>query len=128
MVEAAGPAGADQIRLKKKGKGKMREKKATIRVIVKEPGMAPEWRIIPNELEALQREVDGYIEVVRFAEDAAMIVNEEGKLRGLEPNFRFGIDMIVGTAILVGVDGEEFTDWPLGCGRGEAIFGEAADE
>lgn len=30
-----------------------------------------------------------------------------------------------GTALLVGVDGEEFTDWPLGRGRGEAIFGEA---
>lgn len=103
------------------------QKKETIRVIVKKPGMAPEWKIIPNELEALQREVDGYIEVIRFAEDAAMIVNEEGKLRGLEPNFRWGIDMIVGTAILVGVDGEEFTDWPLGGGRGEAIFGEAAD-
>ncbi len=90
----------------------MMQKKETIRVIVKEPGMAPEWRIIPNELEALQREVDGYIEVVRLSGNAAMIVNEEGKLRGMAPNFRYGIDMIVGTAVFVGTDGEEFTDFP----------------
>ena len=103
------------------------QKKETIRVIVKEPGMAPEWRIIPNELEALQREVDGYIEVIRFAEDAAMIVNEEGKLLGLEPNFRFGVDMIVGTAILCGIDGEEFTDWPGDMGAAERVTGGGDD-
>lgn len=37
-----------------------------------------------------------------------MIVNEEGKLIGLPPNFRLNYDTIVGTAVFVSADGEEF--------------------
>lgn len=74
---------------------------------------------IENTLEALQSAVDGYIETVpiRFIppDKAVMIVNEEGLLRGMAPNpaasMIAGIK-IVGPAIVVGVDGEEFTDFP----------------
>ena len=74
---------------------------------------------IENTLEALQNAVDGYIETVpiRFIppDKAVMIVNEEGLLRGMAPNpaasMIAGIK-IVGPAIAVGVDGEEFTDLP----------------
>ena len=78
--------------------------------IVKEPGWAPGIVEIPDELENYQRIVDGYIECVRWDDDHVLIVNEEGKLRGLEKNFRYGGDIIVGTAIWIGVDGEDFTD------------------
>ena len=37
-----------------------------------------------------------------------MIVNEEGKLQGFQPNFRLDHDLIVGTAVFVGVSGEDF--------------------
>ena len=50
----------------------------------------------------------GYIETVTFASDCALVVNEDGKMQGLEPNFWFVGDLIVGTAFFVGVAGEDF--------------------
>jgi len=71
---------------------------------------------IPNTLEALQAAVDGYIETLQLVPNqAVMIVNEEGLLKDLEVNtFASAIagTMIVGTALIVGVDGDEFTDIP----------------
>ena len=71
---------------------------------------------IENTLEALQAAVGGYIETVRLrVGDAVMIVNEEGLLLGLPYNTLasgFAGRTIVGTAIIVGVNGEEFTDIP----------------
>ena len=71
---------------------------------------------IENTLEALQRAVCGYIECLPLIPDrAVMIVNEEGRLRGMAPNIaasRVAGMMIVGPALIVGVDGEEFADVP----------------
>ena len=71
---------------------------------------------IDNTLEAFQNAVDGYIETVTLVSGrAVMIVNEEGLLRGLSPNpiaSAAANTQIVGTAVVVGVDGEEFTDVP----------------
>lgn len=78
--------------------------------IIKEPGCAPEIVEIPDELGNYKRIVDGYIELRYWDDDHILIVNDAGKLRGLEKNFRYGGDIIVGTAIWIGVDGEDFTD------------------
>lgn len=71
---------------------------------------------IENTLDAFQEAVDGYIETVTLVQDrAVMIVNEEGLLRDMTPNpiaSAVANTQIVGTAIVVGVDGEEFTDVP----------------
>lgn len=71
---------------------------------------------IENTLEALQKVVGGYIETVRLrVGNAVMIVNEEGLLLGLPYNTvasGFAGQPIVGTALIVGVNGEEFTDIP----------------
>lgn len=71
---------------------------------------------IENTLEALQAAVDGYIEAVTLAPGrAVMIVNEEGRLRGMAPNTVASLaagTQIVGPAVVVGVDGEEFKDIP----------------
>lgn len=71
---------------------------------------------IANTLEALQAEVHGYIETVTLVPDeAVMIVNEEGRLCGMPPNIIASViagTEIVGPAIIVGVDGDEFTDLP----------------
>ena len=79
-------------------------------------GRAHEVIEIENTLEALQKAVGGYIETVRLRVDnAVMIVNEEGLLLGLPYNTiasGFAGQSIVGTAIIVGVNGEEFTDIP----------------
>lgn len=73
---------------------------------------------IENKLEALQEAVDGYIEPVTIAPGrAVMLVNEEGLLRGMGINLiatAFAGIQIVGPAIIVGVDGEDFTDVPEG--------------
>ena len=71
---------------------------------------------IENTLEALQKVVGGYIKTVRLrVGNAVMIVNEEGLLLGLPYNTAasgFAGQPIVGTALIVGVNGEEFTDIP----------------
>ena len=71
---------------------------------------------IENTLEALQKAVDGYIETVTLISGyAVMIVNEEGLLRGMPSNptaSAVAARKIVGPALVVGVDGDEFTDIP----------------
>ena len=68
-------------------------------------------------LKNLQNIVGGPIETVSVAGGAICIFNEEGKLRGLARNFQLGnwpyADIIVGDAVIVGADGEEFGDCPL---------------
>lgn len=41
-------------------------------------------------------------------DDVIAIVNEEGKILGLEPNRRYGNDILVGNIVLVGNGEEEF--------------------
>lgn len=84
-----------------------------LKVIVKQPGKLPETIVITDELAAFQRIVGGYIQAVAFNDDHLMIVHEEGKLIGLTPNFMFRNDVIVGPAIFVGVDQEDFADCTL---------------
>lgn len=93
----------------------MGERKKMIWAIIIEPDKDPRMETIYNELHTLQRLVDGYIEVCPLAEDMVMIINEEGKLRGLPKNFWMEVigDYIVGTAVFVGVDGDEFDDVPV---------------
>lgn len=71
---------------------------------------------IENKLEAFQEAVDGYIETVTLVPDeVVMIVNEEGLLRGLGINplaTALYCSTIVGVAMVVGIDGEEFCDVP----------------
>ena len=72
---------------------------------------------ISPTLENLQKTVGGKIETLYLGRGTILIVNEEGKLQGLEPSFRIGhgafVDLIVGTAILVGQNGEDFGDVPI---------------
>lgn len=76
---------------------------------------------IDNTLEALQDAVDGYIEAITLVPNqAVMLVNEEGRLRRMYPNILASAiagTQIVGAALIVGVDGEEFTDIPLEVAR-----------
>lgn len=98
---------------------------AMISVIIKDPGKRPRHVNISNTLVNLQKTVGGYIETVHLIcydkyqhpHMVVMIVNEEGKLIGLPSNFvlqqgRFR-DVIVGTAIFCGQDGEDLTDLPV---------------
>lgn len=98
-----------------------------IRAIVKRPDEKyGHVTNISDSLKNLQRIVDGPIEVVRISYDVVCICNEEGKIQGLERNFRIGRppfgDIIVGECAIVGVDGEEFCDCPLDFGAWKLLL------
>lgn len=75
-----------------------------IRVVYKKPGRTPRMSLIRNELKALQDRVDGYIETVSLMDNIVMVVNEEGKLKKMQPNFLYGFDTIVGPAVFVATE------------------------
>ena len=92
----------------------MKEEKLTVLVV--EHDKLPRVKEIPNTLKALQREVDGYIEVVAepFTDNAVIVCDEEGKFKGKRTNrplFTYDgeiYDFIKGTFLIVGTSGEEF--------------------
>lgn len=73
---------------------------------------------ISTSLKNLQKTVDGYIEIVTVLNNpkVVMICNEEGKLKNLQRNFRMGMtfpDIIRGTVIICGADGDDLADIPI---------------
>lgn len=74
-----------------------------LQVVFKKPNEKPVKMEIENTLEKLQELVDGYIEIVPTNNNKTifMIVNEEGKLRDLEPNIWIGNTCIVGNVVFV---------------------------
>lgn len=84
----------------------MKENK--IKVVKMDVGKAPEVKNIDNTLAALQVEVGGLIECVYLDDGCLAVVNEEGKLNGMEPNRRLGSDIICGPFFICGdsEDGE----------------------
>lgn len=83
-----------------------------MRVLKIEPDKAPITINIENTLESLQGQVGGYIETLTVFKDAALIMDEEGRLKGKPFNFAFCGHRLVGVVLVVGVDGEEFCDVP----------------
>lgn len=80
-------------------------KDVVIKVVIVEPYKPARVELLPNALETFQKIVGGYIECIR-EKGYDIIINEEGKLDELEPNFRIygGQDYVAGTAIFSGVD------------------------
>lgn len=74
------------------------------------------FQLIDNTLEAKQAIVGGLIEVVSLTPELDIIINEEGKLRGLPINRMWlseegePIDILVGNIIVVRHEADEFTD------------------
>ena len=88
-------------------------------VYTKQPGCMYRKKTIPNTLEALQAEVGGFIEPVTIhgaTKAIVVICDDEGRLKGYEPNCRIaGVDF-VGPIVVCGAEGEEFTDFPFSIG------------
>ena len=83
-------------------------KREKINVIVKLPGKPACIREIGATLEDYQNEVCGDIESIPFPglDDVDIVVNDMGKLMGLQPNIiipEYG-DIIMGRIFIVGVD------------------------
>lgn len=91
-------------------------------VWLKHPGDPPRHVWISDTLEALQRNVDGYIETFTLSDDLVVICNEEGRIMGLPHNCEVsGVDFC-GTIIFAGIQGEEFADCPLDTKEMKRLF------
>jgi hypothetical protein len=95
----------------------MKEKK--IQALMIPPKAHPMEVTLQNHLDALQKAVSvgtdyqGLIEVIPLEEGVCLMCNEEGKFNGLEPNRRFGDDILCGTFYIVGENKRgEFTSLP----------------
>lgn len=75
-------------------------------VVKIKPGEHPETSYLGTSLEDMQNAVDGYIEFVDIGNDCHILCNEEGKIRGLEPNRIYGNDVIVGVMYIIKTDDE----------------------
>ena len=84
-----------------------------IRAIGKLPGHPPFEVFIPNDLQALQTFVRGYIETVTVASDLVVICNEAGRSWGLRSNCRIAGVEFYGPVLLVGYKDDVFCDVPL---------------
>ena len=80
-----------------------------LNVVIKDPGKEPFIKRIEDDLTTYQEILGGMMEMVPFEKGQVLLCNDEGKLKGLEPNLILPSgEIIVGTAIIVGTDGEEF--------------------
>jgi hypothetical protein len=81
-----------------------------MRVVVVNAKEGPVVTEVTSSLKTWQSLVSGYIEVVPLTADAdiVIIVNEEGKLQGLEETLFYGGDILVGTVVFVGGGEEDF--------------------
>ena len=79
-----------------------------IRVLKIEPGKMPYEKEMVNDLNGIQAEVEGMFECVYLRDGCIAVVNEEGKLNGMELNRRIGNDIIAGPFFICGdsEDGE----------------------
>ena len=92
-----------------------KKRESEITVVACYPGKTATVIRIQNTLEAKQAFVGGYIQAIYpFDSPIALVVNEEGKLQGLEPCRALfdedgGIyDIIVGPFLICGLDDEGF--------------------
>ena len=87
-----------------------------IRAIIKRPDeLYGHMTNISDSLQNLQKIVGGYIEALPLRDDVVILVNEFGKIQGLDFNIPHPFtdkDFLVGTLIVLGVHGEEFGDLP----------------
>lgn len=81
-----------------------------IKAIVKYPGKEPELRKLTDTLETYQNIVGGYIECFALEEGVTLICNEEGHLNDMQFNVWIDGYCICGPLVIVGTDGENFTD------------------
>ena len=93
----------------------MSEEKSTITVLVVEPMKEPYAKEIGRGYKDMQNEVEGLIQATYPYDDLVGIVcNDEGKINGLPLNRAIYdkdgkmIDIIAGTFLVVGLEGEDF--------------------
>ncbi|MBR5091688.1 MAG: DUF3846 domain-containing protein [Ruminiclostridium sp.] len=79
-----------------------------MKVVMVEPGKPAYTTEIGSDLESMQKAVGGLIEIMQIDRKVNIVLNEEGKLIGLEGNRRVGNHIIVGNFFICGEKGEDF--------------------
>lgn len=72
-----------------------------IQVVILRPHRTPQITEIEDDVLAYQKIVDGYIEAVSIGNELTALVNEDGKMLGMSPNFDIGYTTLVGNVIVV---------------------------
>ena len=84
-----------------------------MKAILKKPGEAPEIVEIDNDRKALSEMIGGRLESFTFATDACVLCDEEGWFKDLPFNVELMGIQFFGPILLVGVNGDEFCDFPV---------------
>lgn len=79
----------------------------------KEVNEEPRLIDIENELFALQQAVEGYIQCYALSPTETVICNEDGLLTNKHFNCIIDDQFFFGPLLIVGINGEEFTDTQL---------------
>lgn len=80
-----------------------------IKVVVQNPGEISRIVTVPNTLEALQELVGGYIEVHHIGNGLLLVMDEDGRLKGLPENVRcVQYGTIVGPVFITADKDEDF--------------------
>ena len=79
-----------------------------MKVVIKKVNENPVLTYINGDLKEMQEIVGGYIETFPVYDNILCVCNENGKLMGLRPNFKFGFDTIVGNVFFVAAGYEDF--------------------
>lgn len=75
---------------------------STYRIVAVEPHQVPYDTIIKDDLKSLQKMVGGgLIENMYNSDGTIIVINEEGKINGMEGNRRFGSDIIAGPFFVI---------------------------
>lgn len=82
----------------------------TYRVVAVEPNKLPYETEIKNDLSSLQTMVGGgFIENMYNQDGTIFVVNEEGKINGMQANRRLENDIIAGPFFIIRDDGEDYS-------------------
>lgn len=85
------------------------EPSGKIKVVVQNPGEISRIVTIPNTLEALQELVGGYIEPHHICGSLVLVMDEDGRLKGLPENVRcVQYGTIVGSVFITADQDEDF--------------------
>lgn len=84
-----------------------------MKVVIVEPNKPAYVAEIENDYRIISKIIDGPIQIAPFFSDAMILCNEDGKIENLPITayFSFGddcSDVIVGTFIICGIDGDDF--------------------
>ena len=79
-----------------------------IRAVIKQINKPPKLCSIEDKLEAYQKAVDGYIEVVPIGHEVLAIVDECGILNNKQFNLTIAGYQLFGTVLFVSSEGENF--------------------